>query len=162
MPFSAGVAGNNSFLRAIRHSPTNVAILLDGYTFTNYDANMVGICRHQCRHQRHPGRRIPDGLFHNMGSVFKTPMLTIDSPFLPGGAGAYNDQQVEAIPQAVAGLLKLGQPRFVIYAFGQALKPKDIYFGQSPISTSAPTTRSPASLSSAPFAMSSATPPPPA
>ena len=36
---------------------------------------------------------------------------------------------MEAIPQAVAGLLKLGQPRFVIYAYGQALKPKDIYFG---------------------------------
>ena len=64
-----------------------------------------------------------------MGSVFKTPMLTIDSPFLPAGAGAYKDEEVEAIPQQVAGLLKLGQPRFVIYAYGQALKPKDIYFG---------------------------------
>ena len=76
----------------------------------------------------------PYGLFHSIGSVFKTPILTIASPFLPaavGPYGNYNDEEVEAIPQAVAGLLKLGQPRFVIYAYGQALKPKDIYFGQN-------------------------------
>ena len=56
-------------------------------------------------------------------------MLTIASPYLAGSAGNYKDEEVEAIPQQVAGLLKLGQPQFVIYGFGQALKPKDIYFG---------------------------------
>jgi hypothetical protein len=92
--------------------PTNVAPLLNGINATR--------------------SLEPDGLFHSMGSVFKSAILTIDSPFLPAGVGAYNDEEVEAIPQAVAGLLKLGQPRFVIYAYGQALKPKDIYFGSSP------------------------------
>jgi len=73
-----------------------------------------------------------DQTFHSLGSVFKAPMLSIDSPFLPGPAGAFTDAEVEAIPQQVAGLLKLGQPQFVIYGFGQALKPKDIYFGSQP------------------------------
>jgi len=57
-------------------------------------------------------------------------MLTINSPFLPAAtAGHPTEDEVEAIPRQVAGLLKLGQPQFVIYCFGQALKPKDIYFG---------------------------------
>jgi hypothetical protein len=77
----------------------------------------------------------PDQNFHSLGRIFNSPMLSINSPFLPGfpaGAGAFKDEEVEAIPQQVAGLLKLGQPQFVIYGFGQALKPKDIYFGGPP------------------------------
>jgi hypothetical protein len=74
-----------------------------------------------------------DTNFQRMGVVFQSPTLTINSPFLPGVASGiyYKDEQVEGIPQQVAGLLKLGQPQFVIYAYGQALKPKDIYFGGS-------------------------------
>jgi len=94
------------------YDPTNIAPLLDGPGGIN------------------PTRSLePDQVFHSLASVFKSPMLTIRSPFLPAGVGAYTDDQVEAIPQQVAGLLKLGQPQFVIYAFGQALKPRDIYFG---------------------------------
>ncbi len=74
----------------------------------------------------------PDQTFHSLGSVFKSPILSTESPFLPGPAGDFKDEEVEAIPQQVAGLLKLGQPQFVIYSFGQALKPKDIYFGGPP------------------------------
>jgi Tfp pilus assembly protein PilX len=79
----------------------------------------------------------PDGVFHNIGSVFNSPMLTINSPYLATNAantptGYFKDEEVEAIPQQVAGLLKLGQPQFVIYCYGQALKPKDIYFGSQP------------------------------
>jgi hypothetical protein len=74
----------------------------------------------------------PDGVFHNTGSVFASPALTIASPFLNFAAYDYKDEQVEEIPQQVAGLLKLGMPQFVIYGFGQALKPKDIYFGGPP------------------------------
>jgi hypothetical protein len=70
-----------------------------------------------------------DQTFHSLGRVFQAPMLSISSPFLPGPAGAFTDEEVEAIPQQVAGLLKVGQPQFVIYGYGQALKPKDIYFG---------------------------------
>ena len=92
--------------------PTNVTPLLDGPGGINLTRNLQ-----------------PDQVFHSTASLFNTPLLTTGSPFLPGPAGAYNDEQVEAIPQQVAGLLKLGQPQFVIYGYGQALKPKDIYFG---------------------------------
>jgi hypothetical protein len=105
---SLATAGPNMAL-----DPVNIAPLLDGPGGIN------------------PTRVLePDQLFHSTGSIFKSAALTISSPFLPGAAGGgYSDEQVEAIPQQVAGLLKLGQPQFVIYGFGQALKPKDIYFG---------------------------------
>ena len=74
----------------------------------------------------------PDGVFRHIGAIFNAPALTVESPFLPAPPGMLKDEEVEAIPQQVAGLLKLGMPQFVIYGFGQALKPKDIYFGSSP------------------------------
>ena len=43
-----------------------------------------------------------------------------------------NDAAYERLPQQVLSLLRGDDdPRFVIYAYGQALKPKDIYFGQN-------------------------------
>jgi hypothetical protein len=108
--------------------PTTIAPLLDGESVVTIGSNgqlvtntIPGI---NATRAAEPGQ-----LFHNLGSVFKSPTLTIASPFLSGPAGDYKDEEVEAIPQQVAGLLKLGQPQFVIYGFGQALKPKDIYFG---------------------------------
>jgi hypothetical protein len=118
--------------------PTNIAPLLDGFYFITNGANNELVTNY---HAGITAQRAaePDGVFHNIGSVFKTPALSIDSPFLVGVAGmpdnvvgAFRDEEVEAIPQQVAGLLKLGQPQFVIYGFGQALKPKDIYFGGPP------------------------------
>ena len=111
--------------------PGNIAPLLDGMiTYTTNGAggtNLVFLPGITATRAAEPG-----GLFHKLGSVFKSPMLTIDSPFLPGPASDFTDEQVEAIPQQVAGLLKLGLPQFVVYAYGQSLKPKDIYFGTSP------------------------------
>jgi hypothetical protein len=111
--------------------PTNIAPLLDGMYVIEHDSNvnpftnfLAGI--NSARNAE------ADQTFHSLGRVFNAPMLSIDSPFLPGPAGAFTDEEVEAIPQQVAGLLKLGQPQFVIYGFGQALKPKDIYFGSQP------------------------------
>ena len=36
---------------------------------------------------------------------------------------------VERIPQQTLGLLKVGVPQFVIYSWGQSLKPKNLYLG---------------------------------
>ena len=113
--------------------PTNrrMTNLLDGIWVIDHDSNgnpftnfIAGI--NSARNAE------ADQTFHSLGRVFNAPMLSIDSPFLPGPAGEFTDEQVEAIPQQVAGLLKLGQPQFVIYGFGQTLKPKDIYFGSQP------------------------------
>ena len=108
--------------------PTTIAPLLDGYVVITNDSNgnpvtnfLAGI--NNVRDLE------ADQTFHSLGRVFQAPVLSISSPFLPGPAGAFTDEEVEAIPQQVAGLLKVGQPQFVIYGYGQALKPKDIYFG---------------------------------
>jgi hypothetical protein len=100
--------------------PTNIAYLTEGYLSTS-GTNVAGINFARATQ--------PDGVFHNIGSLFSAPSLSIDSPFLPVAAEYLPDEEVEAIPQQIAGLIKLGQPRFVIYSWGQALKPKDIYFG---------------------------------
>ena len=59
------------------------------------------------------------------------PELTTRSPFLnllPGDQRKFglDDFAYEQIPQQIMSLLRVGQPRFVIYAYGQALKPQRI------------------------------------
>jgi len=69
----------------------------------------------------------PNGIFHKVGYVLGAPALTVNSPFLGGNAAevpACTDEVVERIPQQVLSLLKVGEPQFVIFAWGQALKPK--------------------------------------
>jgi hypothetical protein len=78
----------------------------------------------------------PGQAFGELGGVLAAPELTVNSPFL-GGTNAMNaiidptnstmnDEVVERIPQQIMSLLRGGeQPRFVIYAYGQSLKPAD-------------------------------------
>ena len=127
LPNSVGPPiGNNLVL-----DPISIAPLLDGLFLTNYNANNVPVVNYIAGITATRAAEA-DQVFHNLAGVFKSPILTIASPFLPGPAGNFKDEEVEAIPQQVAGLLKLGQPQFVIYGYGQALKPKDIYFGAGP------------------------------
>jgi hypothetical protein len=69
-----------------------------------------------------------NGLFHKIGQVLAAPALTVKSPFLTNiTATDVSDQVVERIPQQIMGLLKVGEPQFVIYAWGQSLRPKNLY-----------------------------------
>jgi hypothetical protein len=65
-----------------------------------------------------------------------TPELTVESPFLnydtnkfdlndPQRAYGIPDEVYERIPQQVLSLLKSDEPRFVVYTFGQSLRPAD-------------------------------------
>ena len=64
-----------------------------------------------------------NGSFYRLGDIFKVPELTVKSPFILN-TNLANDTVYERIPQQILGLLKGGeQPRFVVYAYGQALKP---------------------------------------
>jgi hypothetical protein len=70
----------------------------------------------------------PNGLFHKIGDILQASALTVNSPYLAGTTFAdQSDEMVERIPQQTLGLLKLGLPQFVIYSWGQSLKPKDLY-----------------------------------
>jgi len=69
----------------------------------------------------------PNGIFHKVGDILAASALTTTSPFLIENAGNnafYSDEVVERIPQQTLSLLKVGEPQFVIFAWGQALKPK--------------------------------------
>ena len=70
-------------------------------------------------------------VFSHLSDLLAVPELTVASPFLntigtPNFANnGLNDAAYERIPQQIAGLLKVDSvPRFVIYAFGQTLKPE--------------------------------------
>ena len=67
----------------------------------------------------------------SVGDLLQLPILTVDSPFLNLRGGeqdkwGVDDYAYEQIPAQVLSLLRVGESRFVIYAYGQALKPTDI------------------------------------
>jgi hypothetical protein len=65
-------------------------------------------------------------VFSRLGDILAVPEFTVSSPFLNtnGTATLANDAAYERLPQQILGLLKCDHtPRFVIYAFGQTLKP---------------------------------------
>ncbi|PWU08583.1 MAG: hypothetical protein C5B50_29260 [Verrucomicrobia bacterium] len=64
------------------------------------------------------------GVFHSLGDILKTPQLTDASPYITQNSPFLNDEVFERIPQQILGLIKCDHtPRFVIYAYGQTLKP---------------------------------------
>ncbi len=75
----------------------------------------------------------PGGVFTSVGQILAAPQLTVSSPYLnfnpPGGQGlplTYpTDAEFERIPQQIMSLLRVGSPRYVIFAYGQSLKPAD-------------------------------------
>lgn len=76
-----------------------------------------------------------DGLFHHVGDILQSSALTTQSPFVTAFTSATSlpptDEMVERIPQQTLGLLKVGLPQFVIYAWGQSLRPKNLYSGSA-------------------------------
>src|SRR5207244_7177384 len=63
-----------------------------------------------------------------MGDILAVPELTVNSPFLnvsnaTQAAWGVDDAVCERIPQQILGLLALDPPRFLVFAYGQALKP---------------------------------------
>ncbi|HXD01578.1 MAG TPA: hypothetical protein VN048_19740, partial [Verrucomicrobiae bacterium] len=71
----------------------------------------------------------PGGVFTRVGDILSAPALSVASPFLniadPNSASVLNDAAYERLPQQIMSLLRVGQPRYVIYAYGQSLKPAD-------------------------------------
>jgi len=79
-----------------------------------------------------------DGTFNYAGDVLAAPLLTEASPFLNTAdvlsgdpdtaipAGGITDEVLERIPQQIMGLLNMNpSPRFVVYAYGQTLRPAE-------------------------------------
>jgi hypothetical protein len=73
--------------------------------------------------------RQTNGVFAKLGDVLSTPELTVQSPILNRSSAVQlergiDDTTYERLPQMLMGLLRgSDQPRFEIYAYGQALHP---------------------------------------
>lgn len=70
----------------------------------------------------------PGGTFRHVGEVLSAAALTERSPFLNQASAlqvqkGLNDAVYEWLPQQVMGLLRVGEPRFVVYSYGQTLRP---------------------------------------
>ncbi|HXR04515.1 MAG TPA: hypothetical protein VN836_07390, partial [Verrucomicrobiae bacterium] len=78
----------------------------------------------------------PDGMkgtFEHVGQILAVPQLTVASPFLHWHNGnpldtvqqqkGISDEMYEWLPQQMMSLLREGSPRYVVYCYGQALKP---------------------------------------
>lgn len=67
----------------------------------------------------------PGGAFQTLGDILSVRELTDASPFLNTNTlnRSLTDAAYEWLPQQVLGLLQTGEPRFVIYSYGQALQP---------------------------------------
>ena len=73
----------------------------------------------------------PSQAFTHAGQILATPALSTFSPFLnPGKPAAalmqwvgINDEEYEWLPQQIMGLVRGTEQRYVIYCFGQTLKP---------------------------------------
>ena len=77
-------------------------------------------------------------VFNHVGQILATPALSVASPFLntdvvsknargPGQGSPFNygisDEMYEWLPQQMMGLVRNTEPRYVVYCFGQTLRP---------------------------------------
>jgi hypothetical protein len=76
------------------------------------------------------------GVFEHTGDILSAPTLTDQSPFLArlDPNTQITDEMAEWLPQQMMSLLRVGSPRYVIYAYGQGLKPAQgaVYTGSGP------------------------------
>ena len=106
---------------------TNISIAqtsVVGTTLTNTVQYMVSSINAQ-------RATVGGGVFTSIGQLFSTPQLTVASPYLNTGAANITDAEYERIPQQIGSLLRVGTPRYEIYAYGQSLKPADKSIVQS-------------------------------
>jgi hypothetical protein len=72
--------------------------------------------------------KVSHGGFTNLAQLFQVPEFTVHSPWL-NTASQYQqrlgltDAAYERLPMQILSLVKPGDPRFVVYAYGQALRP---------------------------------------
>jgi hypothetical protein len=99
---------------------------------TNGVNSELGIIWNSIQQTRSNTNQFPSQSFTHLGDVLAAPALSDASPFLTPLQNdpvqlqyhsLINEQMYEWLPQETLGLLKLGTPRYVIYCYGQALKP---------------------------------------
>ncbi len=81
-------------------------------------------------------RLMPNGQFHRLGEFLSSPALLTnylgDPQALATPMSRVRDVDYERLAGQIAGLVKVGEPRFVVYAWGQSLKPAERGVEQKP------------------------------
>jgi hypothetical protein len=80
----------------------------------------------------------PGGVFTNLGDILSVPQLTTASPFIntsQSGIQSVSDAVYERLPEQILSLLKVGEARYLVYCYGQSLKPADhsVFQGAGPL-----------------------------
>ena len=106
---------------------TNAIIQPGGIQGTN---SAVGYIWSSIQQTRLNTNLFPVQAFGHAGDVLASPGLTANSPYLPWAdpsqqqfQNQISDEMYEWLPQQMMSLVKLGTPRYVIYCYGQALRP---------------------------------------
>jgi hypothetical protein len=101
--------------------PAGVYNALDPNSYTPLVKIVAGIDRTRAKQ--------PGGRFQRLGDILQTPELsanpemTAHSPYVIPSLTQVSDAVYERIPQEILSLLRNDEPRYIVYAFGQALKP---------------------------------------
>ena len=120
--------GQNQFISPGDSSPSN------GLTALQYMVNGINFAR--TNQYAQPGATAgttnyfyynPGGVFTSVGQLLSVPELTTQSPYVVSVSptNILRDEVIERIPQQIMSLVRVGSPRYVVFAYGQSLKPAD-------------------------------------
>jgi len=135
--FDGGLAAWSALFSGMVVLTNNEPYSFQPMTYTNFAINPVGVDT-----QNSPLWKIVNGTnginatrtntslfpyqsFTHVGQILATPALSVQSPllntkFITNGA---SDELYEWLPQQMMGLVRGSEPRYVLYCFGQTLKP---------------------------------------
>ena len=128
--WSAVLSGLVVYTNATNPNSTNQYTISQpaGAVGTNYipfnGTNFLGYIWNSIQQTRSNTNLFPQQVFGHVGDICAVPAFSDASPFLAGfPKSGISDEMYEWLPQQTLGLLKVGSPRYVIYCYGQALKP---------------------------------------
>ena len=111
--------------------PAGIYNALDTNTWPPLVRMVAGINAERERTNTMGGFVHPGGWFRSAGDILSVPQLTDASPYLSLDTNSLsfkrgvNDAAYEWLPQQIMSLVRVTEPRFVIYAYGQALRPAE-------------------------------------
>ncbi len=111
----------------LRPDSPRIAELVSGYKDSRNN-RIPGISQMQAATNQAGVLLNPDGAFQNLGAVLQVPTLSDRAPFLKTDLDwsrirNVGDEVLERLPQQAMSLLRADEPRYVVYAYGQNLKP---------------------------------------
>jgi hypothetical protein len=137
---------NQSGLAAWSATLSGVSVLTNG--IGSYGSTFIQPAGSYVESNKPPLVRIVDGInrvrsdvyhgtFTRLGDILAVPELTVESPYFAPDPTYSCDEAIERIPQQIMSLLQCDHtPRYVIYSYGQTLKPSQNSMGANGVPSS--------------------------